>query len=339
MLWTISALAAGLTLEPIRLEAAEVGWQYAPSAANCSATPSDRCGPSEWSKIDPHCGVPGIQSPINLNATGEGEEPEPVTLTVNRKQGCEALQAEINQHTVMVTFPEDCGKRYEAAYAGKTFHLLQFHFHSPSEHTVNGEHLDAEMHMVHKAEDGSELVFALFLKKGESNPHLAEVWRLWAPLSKAATGATEPVTSVRRVEFSETLNPWKFLDEHAGGFYQYNGTFTTPPCDEAAKWVIFEQPESISEEQLELFRRVVQNQPGSQVDSRTDSFDNRPIQDAAGRRVLYSPTKPTVKIASQGVPPADVVAAVAVTLVVVIGAIYKRCRRAPQGAADYQALA
>lgn len=37
----------------------------------------------------------------------------------------------------------------------KAYVLVQFHFHAPSEHTVNGEHFPMEMHYVHQAEDGA----------------------------------------------------------------------------------------------------------------------------------------------------------------------------------------
>jgi len=33
----------------------------------------------------------------------------------------------------------------------KTYALVQFHFHAPSEHTVNGAHFPMEMHFVHQA--------------------------------------------------------------------------------------------------------------------------------------------------------------------------------------------
>lgn len=33
---------------------------------------------------------------------------------------------------------------------GTKFEALQFHFHSPSEHTINGKHTDLEIHIVHK---------------------------------------------------------------------------------------------------------------------------------------------------------------------------------------------
>lgn len=35
---------------------------------------------------------------------------------------------------------------------GKVFELKQFHHHSPSEHTVDGEYFPLEVHFVHEAE-------------------------------------------------------------------------------------------------------------------------------------------------------------------------------------------
>ena len=36
----------------------------------------------------------------------------------------------------------------------ESFQLLQYHFHSPSEHTVGGRHSPMEMHLVHRSDDG-----------------------------------------------------------------------------------------------------------------------------------------------------------------------------------------
>jgi carbonic anhydrase len=32
------------------------------------------------------------------------------------------------------------------------FKAVQFHYHTPSEHTINGEHKDLEIHIVHAAD-------------------------------------------------------------------------------------------------------------------------------------------------------------------------------------------
>ena len=47
-----------------------------------------------------------------------------------------------------------------------SYELAQYHFHGPSEHTLEGAHFPMEMHMVHKAEDGSLAVIAVFIGSG-----------------------------------------------------------------------------------------------------------------------------------------------------------------------------
>ena len=37
------------------------------------------------------------------------------------------------------------------------FNANEFHFHTPSEHTVNGKHMDLELHTMHKAENWDEV--------------------------------------------------------------------------------------------------------------------------------------------------------------------------------------
>jgi len=43
------------------------------------------------------------------------------------------------------------GKGAKTTVNGKEFELKQFHFHTPSEHTIDGEYFPLEMHMVHEA--------------------------------------------------------------------------------------------------------------------------------------------------------------------------------------------
>ncbi|KAJ0394754.1 hypothetical protein ATCC90586_006174 [Pythium insidiosum] len=59
---------------------------------------------------------------------------------------------------------------------GKTFYTVQFHLHTPSEHTVDGEAQAMELHLVHQADDGSLAVVGLFLKLGKENKFLAQFW-------------------------------------------------------------------------------------------------------------------------------------------------------------------
>ncbi|CAG8701074.1 14194_t:CDS:1, partial [Cetraspora pellucida] len=49
---------------------------------------------------------------------------------------------------------------------GETFNLQQFHFHTPSEHRVNGIHHDVEMHLVFKDRKERISVVAVFFDIG-----------------------------------------------------------------------------------------------------------------------------------------------------------------------------
>ncbi|MFO0007752.1 MAG: carbonic anhydrase family protein, partial [bacterium] len=52
-----------------------------------------------------------------------------------------------------------------ATYAGTTYDLKQFHFHSLAEHSINGGKSDVEIHLVHEdpADANRRLVVAVFL--------------------------------------------------------------------------------------------------------------------------------------------------------------------------------
>merc|ERR1719266_2934682 len=55
-----------------------------------------------------------------------------------------------NGHTVQVNIPGDA--KCQLVYKGKPFTLRQFHFHTPSEHTLDAKQYEMEMHLVHTNE-------------------------------------------------------------------------------------------------------------------------------------------------------------------------------------------
>jgi carbonic anhydrase len=59
------------------------------------------------------------------------------------------------------------------------YELAQFHVHAPSEHTLNGDPLDGEVHFVHSNTDGSALlVVGVFMEidpSGDTDPWLESV--------------------------------------------------------------------------------------------------------------------------------------------------------------------
>ena len=67
---------------------------------------------------------------------------------------------------------------------GKTYKLLQFHFHRLSETTIDGKHFPLESHLVHKASDGTMMVVAVLFQYGSKNPTLDKL--PWKGLDKKA---------------------------------------------------------------------------------------------------------------------------------------------------------
>jgi hypothetical protein len=54
--------------------------------------------------------------------------------------------------------------------------LQQFHFHTPSEHTVDGRSYPLEAHFVHKTAGGKLAVVGLLFEEGAENPALTPYW-------------------------------------------------------------------------------------------------------------------------------------------------------------------
>lgn len=60
--------------------------------------------------------------------------------------------------------------------AGERFELLQFHFHGPSEHTIDGKRFALENHFVHKSAAGRLAVLGVFINEGAQNAALDPVF-------------------------------------------------------------------------------------------------------------------------------------------------------------------
>ena len=50
------------------------------------------------------------------------------------------------------------------------YQLVQYHFHAPSEHTIDGERAPLEVHVVHKSADGKLAVVGSLVEEGVRHP-------------------------------------------------------------------------------------------------------------------------------------------------------------------------
>lgn len=131
---------------------------------------------------------------------------------------------------------------------GKEYQMLQMHFHTPSEHRVNGRHYDVESHMVfsRKDHDNNTLiaVVATFFEAGDyENEFLL-------PLTKLLPMKKDDKKKIEEVEFEQFLCDIKDLEQA----YNYVGSLTTPPCSEGVKWYINRKIQPISFPQFKNLR-------------------------------------------------------------------------------------
>ena len=77
----------------------------------------------------------------------------------------------------------------------------------------------------------------------------------------------------------------QFLPQELDHFYRYNGSLTTPGCEEIVVWTIFKEKIEISQHQMDVLRQITHKHYDL---NKTEDLSNnfRPAQDLNGRIVL-----------------------------------------------------
>jgi len=134
----------------------------------------------------------------------------------------------------------------DTAQTSFDFKPMQFHFHSPSEHTVEGEHKQAELHIVHKNSAGKYGVLGiLFDKEAGTDENLF----LKSVINAFKTGEDKDDQADDQIDLRKLLTSSLDLQN----YWTYDGSFTTPPCTEDVVWTVIKQVQSISPAQLAEF--------------------------------------------------------------------------------------
>ncbi len=197
-------------------------------------------GPENWAKIDPAnklCATGERQSPIDIR-DGIRVDLEPIRFNYRPS----TFRIIDNGHTVQVEVGDS-----SISLTGKTYELVQFHFHRPSEEKVDGQRFDMVAHLVHKSDEGQLAVVAVLMQRGPENPFIQTLWNN-LPLEK-----NTPVAPPETIINPETLLP------EARNYYTYMGSLTTPPCTEGVRWLVMKQPVQVSDDQIKIFSRLYRN--------------------------------------------------------------------------------
>ncbi|BAH93624.1 Os06g0610100 [Oryza sativa Japonica Group] len=128
----------------------ETGW----SSATVAATTTGRSGGGTSGGIGPP--APSASAAANPPSASPRPPPSPPAAAA----ATTAAASLVNRgHDIMVRFDGDAGG---VVVDGETYALRQMHWHSPSEHAVDGRRYDLELHMLHQSEtrDGRYAVVA-----------------------------------------------------------------------------------------------------------------------------------------------------------------------------------
>ena len=129
-----------------------------------------------------------------------------------------------------------------ATSARRKYKVQQFHFHAPSEHTLDGKRSAMEAHFVHAVEGGDLMVIGVFLEGGGKD----------AKPAFSALMAAAPKDE-GEAALNAAMDPASLLPK-ARHFFRYEGSLTTPPCSEVVEWNVFAAPVAVAQGDLERFK-------------------------------------------------------------------------------------
>uniref|UniRef100_A0A0A0LAM4 Carbonic anhydrase n=1 Tax=Cucumis sativus TaxID=3659 RepID=A0A0A0LAM4_CUCSA len=227
-------------------------------------------GPSKWGDIKREwekCNNGNMQSPIDLSNKrvkvvkhlGQLKNKYKPSIAIIKNRG----------HDISVKWEEDAGS---IEINGTDYLLQQAHWHSPSEHTLNGRRYDLEVHLVHQSSNPNAkypiAVVGFFYKIGRPDSFLSKLNRKIKALNE------------KKEIKAGIINP-RWIKNGGMKYYRYIGSLTVPPCTEGVIWNIKKKIGTVSRKQVKLLRSAVHDSAEKNA---------RPIQPHNGRHIdLYDP--------------------------------------------------
>ncbi|MDV4042204.1 hypothetical protein CMT37_05100 [Elizabethkingia anophelis] len=214
--------------------------------------------PEHWGEIkgNEKCRDKGAQSPINI-VISQVKNDNSLPHIEYHYNDADIKNIEDNSHSLQFNF----NKGSFIKYHGKNYELIQFHAHEESEHTIDGMRYPLELHFVHKAVDGSVLVIGTMVKDGMENSYFEKL-SVFKAIAKNSKENTDII-----------FNPEKMYPANKA-YYLYSGSLTTPPCSENVTWILFKNPITMTEDEIESIAEYLPKN------------NNRPVQPLNARIVF-----------------------------------------------------
>lgn len=183
----------------------------------------DYCHQDDW---QPQVGL--RQSPIDIQTS----------LIEDNVETLEAIQVNFSDKTA--TFFNN-GQNLqllgvgEAIFNKRLFHFVQMHFHSDSEHRIDGKVFPLEGHFLFQSPSGGVAVIGVFYQAGKYNPDFENVLNQYDQQKGEGTFSVDGLIPENK------------------SYYHYIGSLTTPPLTEGVEWYVMQNKLEVSAEQITRF--------------------------------------------------------------------------------------
>ncbi|XP_051120764.1 alpha carbonic anhydrase 7-like [Andrographis paniculata] len=225
-------------------------------------------GPAHWGEIHEEwkkCNIGKMQSPIDMT----NERVQIVSHLGRLKRFYKPANATlINRgHDMMIRWGNGAG---HIEINGSLYQLRQCHWHTPSEHTINGRRFDMEVHLVHQTNDNRTAVIGIMYKIGRPDSFLSMMKH-----------NLKAIADTRDVEKTIGIIDPRLIKFGSRKYYRYIGSLTTPPCTQDIIWTIVKKIRTVTREQVVTIRDAVHDE---------SERNARPVQSIHDRHVnLYRP--------------------------------------------------
>jgi carbonic anhydrase len=223
----VAPMALGIAVAQVSAAGPEPPWSY-----------RGNNGPAHWGQLSPayaECASGRQQSPIDISGAEQANLPK-----IEFHYTPSSPRIDNSGHTIQVNVPPGSSISID----GHSYQLSQIHFNAPSEEEIHGKRHSLVAHFVHRDAAGKLAVVAVFLDAGQPNATLDEIFRQM-PSRPGPERAVE----------GKPIDPAALLPSKRG-YYEYEGSLTTPPCSEGVRWFVLKQAVGASTQELDAFRAL-----------------------------------------------------------------------------------
>lgn len=173
------------------------------------------------------------QSPIDITDWTQSDDAAPEFAYRTSAKGIERLHG-------LPVIHFDPGS--ELRLGSDRFRLLQLHWHTPAEHTIEAKEFDAELHLVHVNERDELLVVGIMYQLGEADARLQQI-----------------IDETQATADEQGVVPLLSASDHvpeSDGFYHYTGSLTAAPFSEPVQWYVARTVRTASSRQVEQLQEL-----------------------------------------------------------------------------------